>query len=132
MFLKIIFYKLFRALKRFSRGGADEHFAFNALLFTLLLIFFNLVFFYFVAGEVFSFKLSNVSLKILSLIILAVLLTFSYYSVMIDNKWQLIIDQVNSSSYRGKKGTIFVFLYCLISLLMILGLVYYYLHPLLN
>lgn len=126
-FLKLLYYKLYRLLEKYSKGD-EMHCAYNAMLFTSLVLVFNIILLFFAAKTVLGLNIEPGILKVGTLIFLALTFIVSYGVFLKSNRYIQYVEEIKHSKWRGKLGSIMIASYIILSFLSLLTLVLYYLH----
>ena len=129
LFLNVIFYKSFRFLERFSKGDR-EHCAFNAMVFTLLILFLNVLTIFFLFKRIILFQITSFGLSSIAIIILLTIFCLCYGYFMRNNRYDIIINNISKSSIIGHNWTFIVLFYIIISLIVLFCMLAYFVkHP---
>jgi hypothetical protein len=128
LFLKLLFYKFFRVLEKYSIGGDEEHCAFHALLFSTLLLSFNLMVLFFAVISILDYDISNNNLAIGTLVYGVVLLIVSERAVLRSEKYKRINEEISNSKFQGRHGNIIIVFYIILTFLSMILLVLYFLY----
>lgn len=124
-FFKLLFYKVYKGIKKYSEGD-EEHCAFNAMLFTTLFLFFNLIVLFFITLIVFNIGIDDSVLSTGTLFLLLIIFVVSYLWIYRSGRYINNNKEIEKSKYKGSRGNWIIGTYiCLTFISMILLAVYF-------
>lgn len=126
-FFKLLYYKFFRLLEKYSKGSED-HCSFNAFLFSTLFLFLNLVVIFFFTTSLFNINLSDKGLLIATLVTLFVVFIIFYKLILSSKQYIENNNEISRSKFKGRYGNVLVGLYIGTTFLSLFILLLFFLH----
>lgn len=124
MLYKIIYSRIYKFLEKNSRGKYKDS-SYNAMLFTTLLVTFNVMTLFFLSEEVFSYEIYGGELVMYTLLYLLVVYISGFLLVIYRDRYINIVEEVNTSKYSGRLGSL-VFVGYLVVTFLSLGILFTY------